>query len=252
MKRFLILVIIFTSINIYSQDNIYTVDTLKIKSAILQEERMAYVFKPQGISETDSVTLLYLLEGEESYGIYQEIGRRFDDSISNMVVVGISNPERRRDMLYIHSADKFLEYVGMELIPAVEKNCRTSARILHGHSFCGSFTVYALINKPEYFDYYMASSPIPLVNMVEKEHYLKIDSLSAGKLNFYFSSGSKDMKQVRKYTSILRENLEGTKFRNLDWQFKIFEGKNHFNIYMDALSWGLNKIRTGRLPQTSR
>ena len=242
MKRFALLVIIFISINIYSQDNIYTIDTLKIKSEILQEDRTAIIYKPKDISYADSVTFLYLLEGENSNYIYREIRNRFKDSIPRLIVVGIVNPERRRDMLYIHGADNFLEFIGSELIPAVEKDYRTSMRILHGHSFCGSFTVYALINKPDYFDCYLASSPIPLIHMVEKEHYINIDNLSTGKIRFYFSSGSKDMKQVRKWSAILRGNLEGVKFRNLTWQSKIFEGKNHFDIYMDALFWDLSHL----------
>jgi predicted alpha/beta superfamily hydrolase len=230
------------SLNICSQSDICTIDTFKIKSEILHEERTVFIYKLQGMSETDSITFLYLLEGEESDWINREIRSRFNDSIPNLVVVGITNPERRRDMLYINGADKFLEFIGTELIPSVEKNCRTSKRILHGHSFCGSFAVYALIHKPEYFDYYMATSPIPLIHMVEKEHYMKLDSLSTGKIKFYFSSGSKDMKQVRKYTAILKDNLEGTKFRNLEWQSEVFEGKNHFDIYMVALFWGLDHL----------
>jgi hypothetical protein len=32
------------------------------------------------------------------------------------------------------------------------------------------------------------------------------------------------MKQVRKWSLILKENLTGTDFKNLDCRFKIFEG----------------------------
>jgi predicted alpha/beta superfamily hydrolase len=240
MKHFATILLLMISLIIYSQRDEYNIDTLKIKSEILQEDRVAFIYKPQEISNTNPITFLYLLEGEESDGIYKEIRHRFNDSIPNLVVVGIVNPERRRDMLYINGASKFLEFICSELIPAVEKDYRTPMRILHGHSFCGSFTVYTLINDPECFDYYFASSPVPLVNMVEKELYLKLDSLSTGKVRFYFSYGSKDMKQVRKYSEVLRKNLEGTEFKNLDWEFKLFPGKSHFNIYMEALFWGLD------------
>ncbi len=201
------------------------------------------MYKPYYISGADSVKFLYLLEGENSNYIYQEINTRFKDSISNLIVVGIINPERRRDMLYINGADKFLEFITSELIPIVEKDYKTSKRILHGHSFCGAFTVYSLIHKYNYFNYFLASSPTPIMALVEREDYQRIDSVSNNKIVFCFSFGSRDMKQVRKWTTILRDNLEGTIFKNLDWRFKIFEGKNHYDSYMVALFWGLNELK---------
>ena len=37
----------------------------------------------------------------------------------------------------------------------------------------------------------------------------------------------------------LNENLSGMNFQNLDWRFKIFEGKNHNNSDLVALFHGL-------------
>ena len=241
MRQLIILFFLFASVNIFSQN--YTIDTIHIKSEILNEIRSIIIYKPLNILSTDSVKFIYLLEGENSNYIYQEIYKHFKDSISNLIAVGIINPERRRDMLYINGADKFLDFVTSELIPSVEKNYKTSIRILHGHSFCGAFTVYSLIHKPSYFNYFIASSPTPIMDLVKREYYQRIDSMSNTKIVFCFSFGSKDMKQVSKWSLRLKDNLSGADFNNLDWQFKIFEGKNHFNSYMVALFWGLNFLK---------
>ena len=131
MKQSVTLFLLFASVNILSQN--YTIDTIQVKSKILNEIRSIIIFKPLNISGTDPVKFIYLLEGENSNYIYQEINTRFKDSISNLIAVGILNPERRRDMLYINGADKFLDFITSELIPLVEKDYKTSIRILNGH-----------------------------------------------------------------------------------------------------------------------
>ncbi len=241
MRHSVVLFFLFTSVNIFSQN--YTIDTIQVKSDILNEIRSIIIYKPINISNTDSVKFIYLLEGESSNNIYQELNTRFKDSISNLIAVGILNPERRRDMLYINGADKFLDFITSELIPSVEKNYKTSIRILNGHSFCGAFTVYSLIHKPDCFNYFIASSPTPIMALVNKEDYQRIDSVSNNKIVFCFSFGSKDMNQVRKWSLKLKDNLTGMDFKNFDWRFKIFEGKNHYDSFMVALFWGLDVLK---------
>jgi len=241
MRHSAVLFFLFASVNIFSQN--YTIDTIQVKSDILNEIRSIIIYKSINISSTDSVKFIYLLEGESSNNIYQELTTRFKDSISNMIAVGILNPERRRDMLYINGADKFLDFITSELIPSVEKDYKTSIRILNGHSFCGAFTVYSLIHKPSYFNYFIASSPTPIMDLVKREYYQQIDSASNNKIVFCFSFGSKDMRQVSKWSLKLKDNLTGIEFKNLDWRFKIFKGKNHFNSYFVALFWALDFVK---------
>lgn len=244
MRQIVTLIFVFISINLFSQEKNYLIDTIQIKSEILKEDRGIIIYKPQNLKQTDSVKFLYLLEGEYSNNICQNIYNRFKDSISNLIVVGILNPERRRDMLYVNGASKFLDFVTMELIPVTEKDYKTSVRLLNGHSFCGCFTIYALINKPSYFNYYIATSPTPIMRLINKGDYQRIDSLSKSKIRFYFSFGSKDMGQVRKWATRLRDNLAGLKFNKLDWRYEILEGKNHFNgsDIMGLLN-GLNDLK---------
>src|SRR5262249_24198557 len=49
-------------------------------------------------------------------------------------------------------AAAFLDFVGREMMPAVESRYRISRRALFGHSLGGLFAVYALFHQPELFD----------------------------------------------------------------------------------------------------
>jgi hypothetical protein len=243
MRQFVILFYLLTSISIFSQDINYVIDTIQVKSEILNETRSIIVYKPVNILKTDSVKLIYLLDGEYSNYRFQSIKERFKDSISNLIAIGIINTDRKRDLLYVKGADKFLDFLISELIPVAEKDYKTNTRILYGHSFGGGFTVYTLINRPNYFNYYIASSPTPIMDLINKENYLQIDSIGKHKIVFYFSFGSKDMGQVIKWSNILKDNLTGQRFKNLDWRFKMFEGKDHNNSDIAALLNGLNDIK---------
>lgn len=243
MRNFAILFCLLTSISIFSQDINYVIDTMQVKSKILNETRSIIVYKPLNILKKDSVKLIYLLDGEYSNYRFQSIKERFNDSISNLIAVGIINTDRRRDLLYVKGADKFLDFLTTELIPVAEKDYKITTRILYGHSFGGGFTIYTLINRPNYFNYYIASSPTPIMDLVKNENYLQIDSMGKHKIVFYFSFGSEDMGQVIKWSNILKDNLTGLRLKNLDWRFKIFEGKDHNNSDIAALLNGLNDIK---------
>jgi predicted alpha/beta superfamily hydrolase len=243
MRQLVVLIFLLSSINIFSQDRDYTIDTIQVKSEILKEYRSIIIYKPQTILRTDSVKFLYLLDGEFSNYRYQSLKEQLKDSISNLIAVGIINIDRRRDLLYVKSADKFLEFIISELIPVIEKDYKINTRILYGHSFGGGFTVYSLINKPSYFNYFIASSPTPIMDLIKKDNYLQIDSTSKHKVIFYFSYGSKDLGQVIKWSEKLKDNLAGIRFKNFDWRFNIFEGKDHNNSDIVALLNGLRDLK---------
>jgi uncharacterized protein len=244
MKQTLIITaFLFSMVDIFSQDIFFSVDTISIHSQILNEKRNVIIYRPLNLVKTDSVKFLYLLEGEYSNNISNKIHNRFKDSISNLIIVGIMNPERRRDMLYVNGADKFLEFITKELIPVVEKDYKTSLRILNGHSFCGSFTVYSLLNRPNYFNFFIATSPTPIMGLINTKDYQRIDSLSKSNIRFYFSFGSQDMGQVRKWALKLKNNLTGLHFNHIDWRFEILEGKNHGNSDVIALLHALNDLK---------
>jgi predicted alpha/beta superfamily hydrolase len=203
----------------------YKTDTLVLASLILNEPRDVVVYEPEGLGAKDSVILVYLLDGESAKYRYERIlSEQYDRPV---VGIGIINTNRNRDMLPPKQPGKFLEFIDKELIPAMEKNYVAVRKILFGHSFAGGFTIYAMIQKPGLFDRYIASSPTPIMNMVDAGTYLQMDKQLLQPVAFYFTSGSKDMKQVKKWCGILNNNLQTLQFTNLHWRNEVNNGENH-------------------------
>lgn len=200
----------------------YTTDTIVINSKILNESRIILIFKPDGLIGTDSVSFIYMLDGE--FAKY-----RFDKIAENQHLIGIAiiNTNRNRDMLPVKEPGKFLEFVEKELMAQVEVKYLINQRILYGHSFAGGFTIYSLINRPGLFNKYIASSPTPIMKMVDPSIYQQLDKDLNKNVKLYFSYGSDDMKQVKTWGERLKTNLSTLTFKHIVWQNEVYEGEDH-------------------------
>ena len=243
MKQLVLLICLLCSARAFTQDQSTCTDTMQIKSLILNEDRSVVIIKSKLVSPGDSVGFLYLIDGEFAIYRAQYMKDHFGDSLSNWIVVGIVNTDRRRDLLYVNGAAQFLDFITQELVPAVEKDYKIKQRILYGHSFGGSFAIYAMLRKPGNFDGYIASSPTPIMDLVQKESYLQMDSTCKDQVSFYFSCGSRDMKQVSKWSRNLSDNLSGLNFNKLDWQYQVLKGMDHNNSDVAALVNGLRFLK---------
>ena len=235
MNKIFTILAIFFSISLYAKD--YQIDTITINSEILKEKREVLVFKPRTLKQEDTVSLLYMLDGESSKIRYEYIlQEQFDKPL---IVVGIINTARRRDMLPKKAPDKFLSFIIHELIPEIETSLLIDERILFGHSYAGGFTIYTLIKQTDTFDKYIASSPTPLTNMVNPKVYKQMDNKINHKVKLYFSYGSKDLKQVREWNSDLLKNLDGLKLNHLKWKNEVYKEENHITSVKISLLKGL-------------
>lgn len=235
MKQLIAILFFVGSIKVFGFD--YQIDTLVIQSEVLNEDRQLYVYKPGNLHETDSVIFIYLLDGEYSEYRYKKIRNDFPNK--KIIGIGILNTDRRRDMLPVNQPDTFLEFIEKELIPKTEQDFEVKNRILFGHSFAGGFVINSMIQSPGLFDKYIASSPTPIMDFVDSIIYVQLDKKLSSDIDFYFSYGSKDMKQVSKWSLKLNESLVDIKFQRIDWKNEIYEGKNHNNSDLTSLINGL-------------
>lgn len=215
----------------------YTIDTITIQSSALHESRQILLFKPKGIEKQDSVSMLYMVDGESSNYYYKSILDQEHDF--PIMGIGIVQTNRKRDLLYAHNAVIFLEFIAKELIPAIEEGYKTAERILFGHSFAGSFTIFSMLNEPGLFSRYLASSPTPIMDMVDSSLYIELDRKLSTAIDFYFSWGSKDMKQIRKWGQKLESNLLSVKVNKIEWGNDILEGENHSTSSLVSLKRGV-------------
>jgi hypothetical protein len=232
------LLIVFLSI-LFSFNSIasdYKIDTLIINSKVLTENRTIIIYIPTEINTTDPVSIIYLLDGEYSKSRYEKI---FEQSDKHIIGIGIVNTDKRRDMLPVKEAGNFLKFISEELIPIVETNYKTKQRILFGHSFAGAFTLYTMLNRPGLFNKYIASSPTPIMDFIEPLNYSVLDLTLDNKIKFYFSYGTKDMKQVKKWSEKLNNSLITLDLRNINWKNEIYLNEDHNTCDTISLLKGL-------------
>ncbi|MFC1619752.1 alpha/beta hydrolase-fold protein [Candidatus Neomarinimicrobiota bacterium] len=148
---------------------------MTIRSKVMQEERPLQVHLPRGYeTNTDRYPVLILLDGRTDFhhviGITEFLAANY--KALPMIVVGVSNTNRTRDLTpavrqqtaIAHAdmggADRFLEFIESELLPTIDGKYRSSPyRVLVGRSHGGLFTLHAFITRPNLFDAYIAIDP---------------------------------------------------------------------------------------------
>ena len=235
MRQIITILILIISIKAFGLD--YQIDTIHVQSTILKEDREVILYKPDKITQSDSMIFIYLLDGEYSGYRYKKIQNDFPDKM--IIGIGIQIADRRKDLLPVGQPDKFLNFIETELIPEIENDYQVKNRVLFGHSFAGGFVINSMIQSPGLFDKYIASSPTPIMDFIDSDIYKQLDKKLSTKIDFYFSYGSKDMKQVRKWTFRLNESLRNMKFHRIDWKNDIYDGKNHNNCDLISLTNGI-------------
>ncbi|WP_448564659.1 alpha/beta hydrolase-fold protein [Thalassotalea ganghwensis] len=176
-RIFMLILLILPSLTIAKSNDLTIGQSIKIESKILNETRTIQVHLPRNYeSDNKKYPVLYLTDGP--YNFKHTVGSvdflAENGRTPHMIVVGIGNTDRARDLTpsvlsskkdkevfkTAGGADNFLKFFEQELIPYIERNYRTQPyRIFSGHSFGGLFAIHAFLTKPELFNAYIAVSP---------------------------------------------------------------------------------------------
>jgi predicted alpha/beta superfamily hydrolase len=188
MKNFLLFVFLVSFLPCFSQtkDNRLVIGTVdSVYSNILREKRKIWVHIPDTgdnmIYGKRHFPVVYLLDGDAHFysvvGMIHQLSEINGNQICpDMIVVGIPNTDRTRDLtpthvnksIYMDSSatktsgggEKFTEFLEKELIPYIDANYPTSPyRMLIGHSFGGLLVVNTLIHHSDLFNAYVAIDP---------------------------------------------------------------------------------------------
>ncbi|MFW9850663.1 MAG: alpha/beta hydrolase-fold protein [Candidatus Thorarchaeota archaeon] len=157
-------------------------DRIVVKSEVLGEDRIVLIRCPKNYQVSDKkYPVLFLLDAE--FFFYQtiaaveflsECGYISPKPIPEILIVGIVNVDRNRDYTPTFApkqrevlefptsgkAEKFLEFLKLELIPLVEEKYRTHPfRILAGWSLGGLLTIHSFLYHSDLFSAYLSISP---------------------------------------------------------------------------------------------
>jgi predicted alpha/beta superfamily hydrolase len=238
---------------------------LKLDSAILGEERTLSVFLPGGYGEGGAVyPILYLLDAESRENIAQAMSSVSDVREKGlgpeMIVVGVQNTNRNRDMIPAAVSHRpgsggsreFLAFLQKELVPLIEGSYRTSGfSVLYGASNAGLFTVYALLESPQTFNAYIAASPMighcPEFIREKASDFQKRERLEDRILFMIY--GTEDSPRVTDFVPGFQKSLEAASPEGLRSRLEILAGEGH--VPSSSLNRGLRFVFGPNVKRTS-
>lgn len=171
------------------------IDTLSFYSEVFKEERTVYIHKPEFYKyKSDSVKfpIIYLLDGQHKCFVKPIISDieylRFTKEIPSSIIVVIPLLDRAKECAFVDLKTELPlnQFITEELDEEIKKYNPSDYRILIGHSFSASFSLYSFYNHPDYYTAIIANSPYDKMEMLiegfeqfKKEYQSRI-SISIG------------------------------------------------------------------------
>jgi predicted alpha/beta superfamily hydrolase len=240
-------------------------EKFQIESKVLAETRSYVIHIPDSYKNgKEAYPVLVLQDAENNFAqtsaavnLLSANGR-----VPAMIVVGINNVDRVRDMTpskpatgfggapflgAAGGADKFLSFIADELLPTIDRNYRTRPyRVLIGHSLGGLFAVYALMNRPELFKGYLVISPSlwwddQVLVKTAQGFFAAHKDLRADLYMTLANEGETMLGGAWKLSAVLEES----KLAGVRWQFKRYPEEDHGTVPYLSTYQGLQAIFAG-------
>lgn len=245
-----------------SADKIPPHEIFEIDSKSLSETRVISVWTPPSYKISKGIyPVLYMPDG----GIQEDfphIANTISDlvergEIAPLIIVGIENTERRRDLTgpSIVSADaeiapvsdgssKFREFIRLELFPEISRRYRVNnQKAIVGESAAGLFVVETFFRQPQMFDIYLSMDPALYWNDQElvRNSSERLKTMSQRNIKFWFAGS--DAGDIFPHTKKLATILEADAPINLVWTYLPQPKEHHNTIFRAtkeiAFRWGL-------------
>lgn len=224
-----------------------------LHSQLLGEDRVVSMWAPPGEAGADPTTpILYLTDGDWNYemavGVVRTLMRGGD--VPPLRVVAVHHPDRGVDMTpwpdprstRPAKAEVFLKHLVEEVIPFAEgPDGDPSMRLLLGHSLGGIFDVYALLERPEAFDVYIAVAGALSwgEGRLFTEAAARLPKLPAGDRMLILTSASGDGAMSVEDHQRLLQVIAAADPPGLKVSYAQLEGESHFSALPRSLVSGL-------------
>jgi hypothetical protein len=243
-------------------DTVPLYETFTIQSIQVAELRTINVWTPPDYKTTiHSLPVLYMPDGglkEDFPHIANTIAALVESKkIRPLILVGIENTQRRRDLTgptqvekdkeiapVVGGSAQFRAFINDELFTEINKRYRTTKeKGIIGESLAGLFVTETFLLHPNMFDYYIAFDPSLWWN---NEHLIKnakedLNKFPSAKKRFWFA-GSKDvLATVQK----LDDTLKAANINTIKWQYANEPKEEHSTIFRatkeKAIIWTLGQ-----------
>lgn len=201
-----------------------------LKSEILDQDREILVRLPNGYDAgKDAYAVHFILDGEITFKAYTGVVDIMvaADLIPDVIVVGIPNIDRGQDLNPTRNGAKFLEFITLELLPAIDNEYRTQdERLIAGYSLAGNYIMYVFFEGQAYFNKFLSGSPYRLDLFDEDQMNLLPDTFQSPKA-VYTSMGKEDrQEQVTTYLDFC-EKLSAKSIANFSFEYEVVDKRNH-------------------------
>lgn len=249
-------------------------EVVTIHSGILKEDRKIMIYTPKDADNREKkYPVVYILDADNHFTQMVEYSKYLSRQdvyvIPPLIIVGITNTDRNRDLTPSHSNidyygkpdttanspyrnsggnEHLFQFIQKELIPYIDSNYKTQPyRIFAGHSFGALTAINCLLNYPDMFDAYIAVSPSFwwdqkfLLKLADK----KMKTGSTLSKTLFFSDGNEGSSpgstfhtDVLKFDSLLKKrNIKG-----LDFEYMSYPVESHMTVTIKSYYDGLRFI----------
>jgi len=255
--------LIISSATAQQNDSIPKHETFTMQSKKVNETRVVNVWLPSEYgTSTDSLPVLYMLDGgiqEDFPHVANTLAELIQlKKIKPIILVGIENTQRRRDLTgetsvktdkeiapVVGGSVQFRAFIQEELFAEINKKYKTTSKKgIIGESLAGLFITETFLLQPDMFDFYIAFDPSLWWN---DKHLVKtanehLNHFSNNKKTFWFAGSGE--KSIFKSTNKLAEILKTKNISNLNWNYSPEKKEEHGTIFRatkeKALIWTLN------------
>ncbi|MCJ8289941.1 MAG: alpha/beta hydrolase [Crocinitomicaceae bacterium] len=272
-KNLFTLIILIITANCYAQDGSGTVDRQDnaisighidtIYSEILHEHRGLWIHLPRGAKNpiyNNTYPVLYLLDGDAHFhsvtGLITQLSDNGNTKLPEMIVVGIPNTDRMRDMTPTNvdsnptsgGASNFLDFMEKELMPYIEKNYpAANNKTFIGHSLGGLAVLNAFLHRPQMFNNYVAIDPslrwdnqyllkrtdsiLSRVKFENKSLYVGVANTLVGDLMYstIMTDTTKESIQIRSVLEFTNK-VDELKVNSLNFKWKYYGDDTHNSV----------------------
>ncbi|HEX8816912.1 MAG TPA: alpha/beta hydrolase-fold protein [Terriglobales bacterium] len=237
---------------------------LTLHSNILNEDRTVVVRTPQNYGKASGrFPVLYLVDGPTYINLMGSITDFLvdGDRMPPVIIVGIANTDRTRDMTPSHAdekdsdgtvhanptsggADRFIDFIQSELMPEIERRYRVAPyKIFVGHSLGGLLAVHILITRPDMFQAYLAASPSLWWDNQRTLHQAQDFFATHAEFNkrLFFDLGNEDP-GMREGFDGLQKTLTNRAPKDFHWSSALYADEDHGSSALRGYYDGLRSI----------
>ncbi|TVZ52444.1 alpha/beta hydrolase [Dokdonia sp. Hel_I_53] len=229
------------------------IDYKEIQSEKLGSTRQLKIQLPRNYDENPEKSYPIIIVFDGDY-LFEPVAGNVDyysywEEMPQVIVVGINQDRSREDDTYYEDVNffpadtgvDFFEFIGMELMPYLDKNYRTTNfRVAVGHDLTANFMNFYLMKDPVLFQGYISLSP-DLSGKMEERITSRL-SVIEQKLFYYLATGTDDISVLRDPILELNSKIKQIDNESLQYNFDNFQGATHYSLVGRAIPKALEKM----------